>query len=200
MLNHCDINLRSSNSSGDIVQMMMPTEEIDDEETLTYKHNFLQNELNKQNFIYTIDKYRAVFSSVHIIALKVLSHDHHHHHSQQQGQEEVLQQNDQRHERQSSLFPFRAASNNSSNSGRPVAPAEVTNGTGADENETRVVKQAVNKKEMKKHQQQPSEKETQTIGFRIEGKFRFLNKSSYMPFRCRGSKYSQVLPHSRPLE
>lgn len=54
--------------------MMLPTDEIDDEETFTYKQNFHQNELNKQNFIYTLEKYKAVFSSDHIIALKLLPH------------------------------------------------------------------------------------------------------------------------------
>ena len=53
--------------------MLVPPDDIDDEETLTYKQNFLQDQHTKQNFIYTIDKYKAVFSSVPTLALRILS-------------------------------------------------------------------------------------------------------------------------------
>lgn len=128
----------------------MPTDQIDDEETFTYKQNFLQNELNKQNFIYTIDKYKAVFSSVHIIALKVLSHLHHPHPRQDDDQTGL--------KKPKTTTGVTTSSNNNNNTSSRVVPVSLT--SSLDEGGASL----------------PSAVD----GFRIEGKFRFLGKSSYL--------------------
>lgn len=129
----------------------MPTDQIDDEETFTYKQNFLQNELNKQNFIYTIDKYKAVFSSVHIIALKVLSH-HHHLPTRQDDDQTGLPPLPLRKPKTATRVT-KSRDNNNNTSNRPsIIPkggAAVATTAAVD-------------------------------SFRIEGKFRFLDKSSYL--------------------
>lgn len=156
----------SSSSSDDTLQMMMPTDEIDDEETFTYKQNFLQNELNKQNFIYTIDKYRAVFSSVHIIALKVLSH----HHGEQQKKQQHLQPH-----RGDDQTEKRGSNNINTNAGnRPgISPVSLTTSASGG-----------NWKSPSTTTARGGDGRTAVAagdgGFRIEGKFRFLHKSSYI--------------------
>lgn len=138
----------------------MPTDQIDDEETFTYKQNFLQNELNKQNFIYTIDKYKAVFSSVHIIALKVLSLLHHPHPRQDDDQTGL--------KKPKTTTGVTTSSNNNNNTSSRVVPVSLT--SSLDEGGASVA--AENK---------PGSATTAAVdGFRIEGKFRFLGKSSYL--------------------
>lgn len=151
---------RQSGISGDTVQlMMMPTDEIDDEETFTYKQNFLQNELNKQNFIYTIDKYRAVFSSVHIIALKVLSHHHHRHLlGQRRRRPPAPEQDDDQTSPQKKPKAASSASQVTSNKKGNLGAATTLPSVLLREKLAATT--------------------TVSDGFRIEGKFRFLSKSS----------------------
>lgn len=175
-----------SGGSDTLQMMMMPTDEIDDEETFTYKQNFLQNELNKQNFIYTIDKYRAVFSSVHIIALKVLSHHHH-----PPATTTRLHRDDETSggRQKKPKTPSRVTSNNidrSSPTTLPAAAAAPLPGTVAGLVRGRQLKEpranwtvASSSSSLAADTTTTTTTTTVSDGFRIEGKFRFLNKSSY---------------------
>lgn len=169
-----------SGGSDTLQMMMMPTDEIDDEETFTYKQNFLQNELNKQNFIYTIDKYRAVFSSVHIIALKVLSHHHH-----PPATTTRLHRDDQTSggRQKKPKTPSRVTSNNIDRSSPTTLPAAAAPlaGNGAGLVRGRQLKEPRANWTMASSSSLAADTTTTTVsdGFRIEGKFRFLNKSSY---------------------
>lgn len=143
-------------ATGEGEPLLLPTDAIDDEETFMYKQNFLQNELNKQNFIYTIDKYRAVFSSEHIIALKVLS----------------------RHPHPSSFLvapPHQLKTNANKNNNIHNKSSTIHNNGNA--NRSKVI--GTTSPRDSKADQRPTSSENNANALRLMGKFRFLNKSQY---------------------